>query len=414
MENNAFYMWFCFYVAVVTTLAFIYTIKPFLQQNKEKKYGWYVLASVYLLHDWYWSFWHRWTGMWQDGIESVLVYGIILWTLHVWFQGRNAEKFGTIFGLDFIMQIVTLLFEYVIAMFAVGFKMEQLIPFMMEPRIPVAICMTVSMIPGAILTIQLYKLLQNINKKVLVILMCGLGIVNILSVIWNSPQCLQIVFPAFFILLLVSLFQQNAMIQQMKSQFVYYSQMSQVNSEKQEQMNRFRHDIANHISAMNSLDDEYASEVTKELQNSFPKQTGVDVWDSLFYLKQQDCQQQNIETSWALCFLQDSKMTKFDGVSLFANLLDNAIEACQSVEKEKKLGLDMKRDNNYLLITITNSKDVERKPIANHFFTTKSDRKEHGMGIKIIREVIQKYDGYIEYQDHGTSMEANLCLAIWE
>ena len=42
--------------------------------------------------------------------------------------------------------------------------------------------------------------------------------------------------------------------------------------------------------------------------------------------------------------------------------------------------------------------------------TSKEDKNNHGLGIKIVEDVIKNYQGKIEYQDKGKVMEVQVTL----
>ena len=81
------------------------------------------------------------------------------------------------------------------------------------------------------------------------------------------------------------------------------------------------------------------------------------------------------------------KMYK-DITKLFGIFMDNAIDA--SIEsKEKEVELDFKKDDNYLIITISNSykKDSDLTKIGIKGYTTKGIG--HGYGLNIVRDIVK-------------------------
>ncbi|MFQ6808140.1 MAG: sensor histidine kinase [Blautia sp.] len=76
---------------------------------------------------------------------------------------------------------------------------------------------------------------------------------------------------------------------------------------------------------------------------------------------------------------------EIDLTTIFANLLDNAIEALgvQEENKEKFLKIYVGRVRDFLMIELSNSKGRRRKKKENH----------QGLGLKNVKEAIDKYDG---------------------
>ncbi|MBR5801027.1 MAG: sensor histidine kinase [Lachnospiraceae bacterium] len=87
-----------------------------------------------------------------------------------------------------------------------------------------------------------------------------------------------------------------------------------------------------------------------------------------------------------------------DLCSLFANLLDNAIEACEKSEDtmQKAISIHAGVRGGYLTIKTENtySQPVVRE--KGKFLTSKSDSANHGYGLKLIDDIIRKYDGNLK------------------
>ena len=82
-----------------------------------------------------------------------------------------------------------------------------------------------------------------------------------------------------------------------------------------------------------------------------------------------------------------SFMTSSDTVSLFSNLINNAMESCTNSEK-KEIYLNISRYNeNYILITVENSADKKPIVINGYLRTHKSNKDLHGIGMNSINAV---------------------------
>lgn len=82
------------------------------------------------------------------------------------------------------------------------------------------------------------------------------------------------------------------------------------------------------------------------------------------------------------------------------NLLHNAIEACEKVEREKrKIFLGFYGCENTLVIKINNSvaQKVNEQKIKK-FQTSKRDSEKHGFGLMNVNTIVKKYNGQIEYK----------------
>lgn len=85
------------------------------------------------------------------------------------------------------------------------------------------------------------------------------------------------------------------------------------------------------------------------------------------------------------------------GILLF-NLLDNAIEACERMKtKERWIRIAVKRKNQISIIKIVNS--IEKKILQKdgEYITEKKDVGMHGLGMKSIESIVEKYEGEVSW-----------------
>ena len=97
---------------------------------------------------------------------------------------------------------------------------------------------------------------------------------------------------------------------------------------------------------------------------------------------------------------------------LFANLFDNAIEACVHNTSKSSIYLMVTYEKAYLNIIMKNT--IE-KPVLKHnpqLVTTKKDKKKHGYGLKTIDDVVRKYDGIKKYYEKDNYFYADLWLKL--
>lgn len=82
---------------------------------------------------------------------------------------------------------------------------------------------------------------------------------------------------------------------------------------------------------------------------------------------------------------------------IMGNLLDNAIEASKEVkEKKREINITLKYEHKKLYINVKNPYEGQRlKSKEGEFITSKNDKKNHGMGLKSIRKIVEKNEGVI-------------------
>lgn len=162
-----------------------------------------------------------------------------------------------------------------------------------------------------------------------------------------------------------------------------------------------RHDLKNHAAAVQLLLKQGEAKKAMEYLDAFLTSasvptgtyyTGNALLDGLLKLKIP----KDIKAEVTLNFSLGSFMEPFDLCVLFGNILDNAIEACESVPTEKRyLKLTGGSVANQILIRSENSCSVMTNSTFRPFVTTKRDKELHGFGIRNIKRTVDKYSGTI-------------------
>ncbi|MGN1202905.1 MAG: sensor histidine kinase [Eubacterium sp.] len=178
-----------------------------------------------------------------------------------------------------------------------------------------------------------------------------------------------------------------------------------------QQMKSVRHDMRNQLLIIsNYIDNEKYCEAKDYINNLTDSylptvknfiNTENDAFNAIVNSKIAVCNQKNI-------YIEIKEMRNalkdFDPIDtgvLFGNLLDNAIEAAQATES-RRITVDIKQKGCYLSVLATNS--IKTSVLENNTVleTTKSDKSLHGIGIKTIKALVEKYDGMIQfYEENG-------------
>lgn len=164
------------------------------------------------------------------------------------------------------------------------------------------------------------------------------------------------------------------------------------------------HDIRNHLRIIDSFahnnESEEISEYIVSLDATLRPTEQISLCDNpilntLLIHFQKQCQQE--EVSFA-CDIRSETLQFMDSTSvtaLFGNLLSNALEAA-SESQERQIELSVLRiyEQNIAVISTENSCDCQ--PSADGlggYITKKRDHAHHGIGLKSIERVVQKYSG---------------------
>jgi hypothetical protein len=106
-------------------------------------------------------------------------------------------------------------------------------------------------------------------------------------------------------------------------------------------------------------------------------------------------------------------MSDIDIYTLFANILDNCIEASEKIPPEKRgIYLAVKKQEMMLSIHVENYYSGNVDVLGDDFLTNKKDVNEHGFGVKSIRKMVEKYDGNVVFTYGEELFVVNILIPI--
>ncbi len=183
-----------------------------------------------------------------------------------------------------------------------------------------------------------------------------------------------------------------------------------VNSSRQiEEMARVKHDIKNNIACIEELvinnNSDEAHKICVEILNKMqaiytPINTENPTLNAVLNVELEKAKNNNIDFKIEINDEMLAFRNNTDIVSVIGNLCDNAIEYLSGLpENLKQMELDISKHNNYSIIACKNkitSSVLEGNPDLN---TGKSDTVNHGKGLSIIKDIVKKYNGNINYRE---------------
>lgn len=188
-------------------------------------------------------------------------------------------------------------------------------------------------------------------------------------------------------------------------QYKYYLMVK----ESQEKMKQVYHDINNHMenirSLKNSSEDvnEYIDNIEDEVKNNKNiYNTGNALLDIILYEKSKDCIKNNIYFNVGIDFSKCEFIDMIDISSIFSNLIDNAIEACNKIDDnniEKYITIKGIFIKSYYVVRCENSKTNKVIIKNNKILTSKKDKFLHGIGLDSIKSSIKKYNGELKIKN---------------
>lgn len=202
----------------------------------------------------------------------------------------------------------------------------------------------------------------------------------------------------------------------------YYSQCKYMEASA-ESAKSFRHDTKNHLltiaeyikSGNTGQAEEYIYTVVGERLNddSMYSDTGNVAIDSVINFKLNEAESNGIAIETDIDVPNNLLLDPSDITSVMGNLIDNAITAAKQLEKEKrKISVSIYYDRGRLFIKINNTFDGKLIRNNGKLVTRKTNKNDHGYGLKNIEKAMEKYDGYIEYDTEDELFKVTAMMYI--
>lgn len=129
--------------------------------------------------------------------------------------------------------------------------------------------------------------------------------------------------------------------------------------------------------------------------------SGVDMVDAILNHTVLEARKQGIQINVNVEFPPNSSITSDDLCVILFNLLDNAIEASLRYMRQHStppcIEVTIRRIHQFLLIKIQNP-CLPPKKLFGLFPTTKADSLHHGIGLRNVREKVERYNGSLEFE----------------
>lgn len=262
-----------------------------------------------------------------------------------------------------------------------------------EPKFFALFCVlpVVSMLLGAaIIYIGMHSEVNQTVSTMMIINIAALLIINLLFFsIYNHIQKMN-----------AEQLQIQLRMQKEENDALYYQTLQ----EQSDSQRILIHDIKNHMHAIKHLAQQGQTEAISEYLSkmdetilSIPKTRlcNEPVLNVLLLQFADDCKKKGVKFS---CDVRDNCLAFMDPVSitaLFGNLLSNALEAAASSEA-KEIELSVRYSNIQFSVIVAVSNSCDSAPASDadgSYVTSKKDQNLHGIGLKSIERIVEKYHG---------------------
>ena len=192
----------------------------------------------------------------------------------------------------------------------------------------------------------------------------------------------------------------------LEQQNKYYARQIDIMEAAMKLNNFIQHDLNNHLISVESylrMQDissalEYIGKMKKYnggTEEIYSK-TGNSVIDSILNLKLHEATINDIHVELKVQIPEQLDIDSFDLTIILCNLLDNAIEATQKLNSEKEINISLIYDRRRLIISVENTYIGNLKKKKEQLFTSKEDEYTHGVGLKNVGMIVEKYKGTVD------------------
>ena len=260
-------------------------------------------------------------------------------------------------------------------------------------------------------------------------IICAASFVGIFTCVYFSPDTTWYIWPCTFACIITNVgsirlaayladgIHADLERKNLQLQKNYYEELEQ----NQKQIRKFRHDMNNHPSVVGYLLQkgelqkarDYFDKISVYMQTANRKFCENSVVNAVLNAKYNLMTDAKIDGFFHISI---DKLLFIDDVSLctlFANTLDNAIEACQKIEAPDRRKLELKcryTENGYFSLELINSKINEIVVQKNQYISDKEDKSAHGIGISSIRDIVEKYEGTLDISYDDTSFKVVILI----
>lgn len=206
--------------------------------------------------------------------------------------------------------------------------------------------------------------------------------------------------------------EEEEVLWQMRNQ--YYRNIE----ESQHQVRSLRHDMANHLTTLAGLDGDAMRQYIHTLTGSAVFQMGRrycenQIVNAVLSAKVPMLEENNIKFILNVILPENTPFSDVEICSLFANGLDNAIEANQKIPvADRNMELYTALDKGLFVLKLTNASSETIYRQGDKIVSSKKDKTTHGYGLAGMREIVRRYNGTLDIVTDSEKFELTILVPI--
>lgn len=190
--------------------------------------------------------------------------------------------------------------------------------------------------------------------------------------------------------------------------------------ERETDTKRYRHDINNHLMCLRALVDgnivaqNYIDNLQEKLYIIKNKsyETGFELMNILLGNHLSEIEK-SVSISLVGKIMAKPDISDVDFCTIFSNLLSNAVEEVKRTPCiNPYIKIEIRTGKVYLMITIRNSSNVLIDDCEQNTMTKKQDKRNHGIGLRNVREAVCRNNGSFSLESNGEEVSAKVILNL--
>ena len=216
--------------------------------------------------------------------------------------------------------------------------------------------------------------------------------------------CLVLANVLIFLLIdkIQSVYRERLDINLLKQQNQVYENQILLLTESEQRISALQHDLKNHLFSLEQLAEQSNSDSLKKYLQSLIKdvggmhsfsETGNLVIDGFINSKLSKAKILGADIHIEISIPTNIEIEDKDISIILGNLLDNAVSAVGKCKEDKKISVIMRATPGKLYLKIENSHAEQIRKNGNKIISSKGDSEHHGIGLRNVQKVVEKYDG---------------------